>query len=189
MPANAPAMNGRPKTTDELFPSRYLKADDLHGKAARVTISQVDFEALRQRDGTQKVSALVYFAGARKCLVLNKTQATEIAEIAGSKEFDKWPGTVIQIAPGRAPNGKPTIVVSRPAPQPANGTNGTTTPPPAPTNGQPTATTSPAGTGDDARGTTPQPTPTGTAEADPAAREFDAWPSASANMSERAKAK
>jgi hypothetical protein len=102
-----------PTTVAELFPSEWLTADALQGRQVRVIIEAVTFEELRQRDGTHERKAIVAFTGKHKRLVLNKTQATAIAEIAGSDAFADWPGTAVLLKAGTAPNNKPTIIVER----------------------------------------------------------------------------
>ena len=79
----------------------------------RVVIERVDFEHVRQRDGTHMRKAVVAFSKAHRRLVLNKTQAESIAKIAGSDAFADWPGLAVVLREGTAPNGKATIVVER----------------------------------------------------------------------------
>jgi len=104
---------GNPTTVAELFPSTWLTADDLAGRQVRVVIERVDFEDLRQRDGTRQRKAVVAFKGAHKRLILNKTQAQAIQAIADSERFEDWPGVAVVLKAGTAPNGKPTIIVER----------------------------------------------------------------------------
>lgn len=78
------------------FPSKYLKAADLNGSATTVTIERVELEDVGQ--GAQKArKPVVYFVGKQKAMVLNKTNATMIAKIAGSDDTDHWTGTVIRL--------------------------------------------------------------------------------------------
>ncbi len=104
---------GNPTTVSELFPSQWLQAADLGGRPVRVVIERVDFEELRQRDGTRERKAIVTFEKAHKRLILNKTQAHAILTIAGSERFADWPGVAVVLTEGRAPNGRPTITIER----------------------------------------------------------------------------
>lgn len=104
---------GNPTTVSELFPSRWLTAADLAGRPVRVVIESVDFENMRQRDGTTERKAVITFEKAHKQLVLNKTQAQAIMNLAGSERFADWPGVAVVLTEGRAPNGKPTITIER----------------------------------------------------------------------------
>lgn len=106
----------RPETVDELFPSEWLCADDLRGRPYTLTISHIEFDLFPIHPKTQEktTKAVVRFERAQKALILNQTQARQIEEIAGSGSFADWPGTRVTLAPGRAPNNKPTIVIGRP---------------------------------------------------------------------------
>lgn len=76
------------------FPSEYLKASDLNGKAVRVTIADVT---------TQKVGddqkPILHFVGREKTLVLNRTNANRIVEAVGSDETEQWAGWSIVLYP------------------------------------------------------------------------------------------
>jgi len=74
------------------FPSNYLKAADLHGGRTTVTIDSVAIEDIGGED-----KPILYFQGKEKGLVLNKTNANMIAEIAKDEETDHWTGVRITI--------------------------------------------------------------------------------------------
>ena len=78
----------------EVFPSKYLRASDLGGVSPVVTIDRVEFEPVGR---AREMKGVVYFAGKQKGLVLNKTNATKMAEIVGSLETDDWPGSRVQL--------------------------------------------------------------------------------------------
>jgi hypothetical protein len=80
---------------DKLYESNYLKAADLEGKPRRVTIREVKLEELGQ-DENKEAKLVMYFEGASKGLVLNKTNTMMVAGKFG-KETDKWPGAVIEL--------------------------------------------------------------------------------------------
>ena len=72
----------------DVFPSKYLKAEDLEGANVTVTIEEVN----REEVGPKKESKLVIsFANTLKKMVLNKTNAATIAKLYG-EETDEWLG-------------------------------------------------------------------------------------------------
>ena len=77
----------------EAYPSNWLKAIDLKGRTIKATIQKVAFEEIGQDKNRKPV---VYFDGAEKGLVLNKTNATEIATAHGD-EMDEWAGKEIEL--------------------------------------------------------------------------------------------
>ena len=77
------------------FPSKWLKAADLQGKRVTVVIDRVDMEDVGDKDEDKPV---VYFQGKTKGLVLNRTNASTIAEICdNSSETDDWIGVSISL--------------------------------------------------------------------------------------------
>jgi hypothetical protein len=75
----------------EQFPSKYLSADDLQGKPAVVRMGECINELL---DGKNKM--ILSFQGRKKTMVLNKTNATKIADIYG-EETEDWYDKVIEL--------------------------------------------------------------------------------------------
>lgn len=78
----------------QAFPSNFLKAADLNGKAVRVVIESVTVEKIGD---DQK--PVLHFAGKDRGLVLNKTNANRIIEAVGSDETDDWEGWSITLYP------------------------------------------------------------------------------------------
>lgn len=74
---------------NEAFPSNYLKAADLKGRNALVTIARADFEMI----GDDK-KLVLFFEGKDKGMVLNKTNAGNIAAAYGD-DTDDWKGQQI----------------------------------------------------------------------------------------------
>ena len=74
------------------FPSNYLKAADLRGGRVTVAIDSVVIENIGDED-----KPIVYFQGKEKGLVLNKTNANMITEIAKSSETDAWVGVRVTL--------------------------------------------------------------------------------------------
>jgi len=77
-----------------VFPSKWLKAAELNGRSYRMTITSFVVEDIG--DGEHK--PVVYFKGAQKGLMLNKTNAFEIAAAYG-EETDAWIGREIEVFP------------------------------------------------------------------------------------------
>lgn len=119
---------------NKAFPSNYLKASDLAGNQVVVTIDRVEFE-LVGREREEK--AVVYFLGKNKGVVLNKTNAKKITEIAGSALTEEWHGVAIVLYPTETEFGGETVECIRIKPvQKAKMQRMTTPDPPtAPPNG------------------------------------------------------
>ena len=81
----------------EAFPSQYLKCADLDGKPWNMKIRTVSMEDLGQGND-KEAKAVVYFDSAQKGLVLNKTNATNIAKVYGD-DTGNWTGKDIQVFP------------------------------------------------------------------------------------------
>ena len=79
---------------NEMFPSRFFKADDLPQPLA-VKIKEVHMEKLGDQNGDEK--PVLYFVGLDKALALNKTNASAIITIAGSDDTDNWIGCKIEL--------------------------------------------------------------------------------------------
>jgi len=88
---------------NEVFPSKYLKAEDLAdgiGGYRRVTV--MIRETVMQDLGDER-KAIVYFRGKDKGLVLNRTNADELQTITGSDDTDDWNGHRVMIYVERVP--------------------------------------------------------------------------------------
>ncbi len=78
----------------DAFPSNYLKASDLQGSQPVVTIDRVEVEPVgRQRE----MKPVLYFLGKEKGMVLNKTNATKIAQLVGSPNTEEWHGMRVRL--------------------------------------------------------------------------------------------
>ena len=76
------------------FPSSYVRASDLGTRRVAVTISHLKMEDVGG-DGEQK--PVLYFKGTEKGLVLNKTNANSVVEIAGTDDYSQWAGVRIAL--------------------------------------------------------------------------------------------
>lgn len=81
---------------DTAFPSKYLRAADLGTAEPNLTIRDVTSETVGD---DQRL--VVYFEGKTKGLVLNKTNANAIADIANSRNTDDWSGVRIKLVKAR----------------------------------------------------------------------------------------
>jgi len=77
----------------QMFPSEYLKAEDILGKQVTVTISGCAQEEMPQ---SREQKPVLSFANARKRLILNVTNANRIAELHGN-ETAGWTGQQITL--------------------------------------------------------------------------------------------
>ena len=81
----------------KLFPSKYVKAVDLDGEELDVVIDRLAVEWIGEgNDATEK--PVLYFRNHDQGLVLNKTNATLIAETYG-EDTDGWVGKPITLYP------------------------------------------------------------------------------------------
>jgi hypothetical protein len=77
------------KVSEEFFPSNYIKASDLNGKEITLTMANVEREKLGDDN-----KPVLYFKGAKKGLVLNKTNTNAIGDAYGD-DSDDWFGQPI----------------------------------------------------------------------------------------------
>ena len=77
------------------FPTKYIKAADLQGREIQVIIDRVVMEPMDKR-GQQVMTPIIYFQGKQKGLVLNKTNAKNVAAIYGTNT-DGWIGKSITL--------------------------------------------------------------------------------------------
>ena len=94
----------------DFYQSPWLSLPDLAGRAARVAICEVKVEEVRQRDGDKARKAVLSFSGKKKRLILNVSQARAAVEAWGD-DLDRWIGKQAILQPGKAENGKDTIML------------------------------------------------------------------------------
>jgi hypothetical protein len=82
-----------------LFPSKYIRAADLQGKDATVTIARIEKGAeLVKAGGEKELKPVMHFAETAKMLVLNKTNSRTISALYGGKVAG-WIGKKIVLFP------------------------------------------------------------------------------------------
>lgn len=74
---------------NDLYPTKYIKAEDLRGREYLMTIRAVIMEKVD--DKTNKIAPVIYFTQGQKGLVCNKTNAYAIGSWYG-ENTDYWPG-------------------------------------------------------------------------------------------------
>ena len=94
----------------DFYASPWLSLADLAGRAARVTICEVKVEEVRQRDNSKARKVVLSFSGKKKRLICNVSQARAAGEAWGD-ELDRWVGKAAILQPGKAENGKDTILL------------------------------------------------------------------------------
>lgn len=81
---------------NDIFPSKFLKAHELQGKTPTVTIDRVGVEQVRGRQKTD-TKAVLYFRGKAKGMLLNKTNAQSVTQIARSPLTEQWVGVAVTL--------------------------------------------------------------------------------------------
>lgn len=82
-------------TVHDLFPSRFLKSQDIGDSDLVLTIDRVVVEPLGFGE-VQEKKPVVYFVETDKGLVLNKTNAFTIANLNG-EDYSSWTGNRISL--------------------------------------------------------------------------------------------
>ena len=95
-------------TFDQLYGSKYLSATDLGGSILRVKIEKVEVADLREKDGTTRKKFVLSFNGQDKAMVLNKTNASVLADAFG-KNPDDWVDQRLEIYSEMTGLGKPGL--------------------------------------------------------------------------------
>lgn len=80
--------------TNEVFPSKYLKAEDdiFDNGDVIVTIKDVQAEKLKSREKGEEIKPVMYFKELPKGLIVNKTNWGICAKLFASDESDDWRG-------------------------------------------------------------------------------------------------
>jgi hypothetical protein len=75
-------------TRNEVFPGKYLKADDLKGKACVATIESAPYVTLKGLDGNETKKIVLHFKNAQKTLPLNATNFDAVCDATGCPDTD-----------------------------------------------------------------------------------------------------
>jgi hypothetical protein len=82
----------------DAFPSDYLKASDLRNKSWDMTIDRVEMVTFQSGEA----KPCLYIKGAKKGLLLNKTNATILSGVYGD-ETEDWKGKKVKLYPVKQP--------------------------------------------------------------------------------------
>src|SRR5215813_15153884 len=96
-------------TKDEVFKSKYLKADDLKGKAWVATIESAPYVTLKGLDGNETKKIVLHFKNAQKTLPLNATNFDAVCDATGFPDTEDWPGQRIELYPTQTTMGGKTV--------------------------------------------------------------------------------
>jgi hypothetical protein len=99
-----------------MYDKDYIGHWDLEGKPVTVTIREVKAGDLTQQGGRKSKRPLVFFEGAEKALVLNKTNGKIIAGLYGTKT-EGWVGKKITMYPTITNFGSETVECIRVKPE------------------------------------------------------------------------
>ena len=77
-------------TKDEMFPSRFLKAADLGGKAKIFMIIAAEKEDLTDLKGKKQTKMVLHFKGTQKVLPLNVTNWNLLVDVTGEADSENW---------------------------------------------------------------------------------------------------
>jgi hypothetical protein len=88
------------KFGDELmFPTKYVKADELKGRDVTVTVASIVKEHVQVRGGVAKDCWVIAFTETPKLFIVNKTNAETIAKATGTEQASEWVGKRITLYP------------------------------------------------------------------------------------------
>ena len=96
-------------TREDVFPSKWLKAEDLSGRAYTLVVSDTALEPLQNASGEVQNKVVLYFAKTKKSLPLNRTNFDQMVEITRKADSDDWPGTSIEVYPTMTPLGNRSV--------------------------------------------------------------------------------
>jgi hypothetical protein len=105
---------------DEIYPSKWLKPEDLPTGGLTAPIVKVASEKVKGYDGDYKDAIVVYFNGingTEKQRALNQTQAYDLKGLLGI-DAETWAGKFVHMHAEKLANGQQTIVFRAP-PEPA----------------------------------------------------------------------
>ena len=102
---------------DALFPGRFLKAGEMNGKSATLTITAIQLEALPQEKGGERIRGVFSFRGTKKQLILNQTNGQAMRAMWGRDTGD-WVGKRVTLQPEWVMFGREKVLAVRVAGSP-----------------------------------------------------------------------
>lgn len=91
-----------------MFPTEYVAAIEFRGKDVSLTIAGIKKEQLQIRGGKKEEKPVLLFKETKKKLVLNKTNASTIADMYGTAA-EQWVGKKVTLYPTRTQCGRDTV--------------------------------------------------------------------------------
>lgn len=93
-------MASKLQTFDDLYPGRFLRCGQLHGKNVTLTVARVEREPLVGDDGKEQMRATMYFAETQMGLVMCKTNGICCRAMFGATLAD-WIGKRVTLMPDK----------------------------------------------------------------------------------------
>jgi len=81
--------------TSDIYPSKYISSADLKGRRVTVTIREMNFVTLKDRNGIEQRKPVLYFTKGTKGWVVNKTNWKTLQTI--SKNYHDWIGKTLEL--------------------------------------------------------------------------------------------
>jgi hypothetical protein len=81
--------------TSDIYPSKYVSSADLKGRRVTVTIREISFELMKDRNGIEQRKPVLHFKEAKKGWIVNKTNWKTLQTI--SKNYHDWIGKTIEL--------------------------------------------------------------------------------------------
>jgi hypothetical protein len=97
---------------NDVFKSKWLKADDLNGRSRVLEIEAAPLETLKNASGEQQQKVVLYFVGEPKRLPLNMTNWDLVANICGD-DTDDWPNHKVELYSTTTQMGGKTVACIR----------------------------------------------------------------------------
>src|SRR4030095_10438402 len=81
--------------TSDIYPSKYVSSADLKGRRVTVTIREISFELMKDRNGIELRKPVLHFKEAKKGWIVNKTNWKKLQTI--SKNYHDWIGKTLEL--------------------------------------------------------------------------------------------
>lgn len=91
-------------TFSQLYPGKFIRADELNGRPVTLTITDVILEELEREDGTTKTSPIVSFQETKRQWVMVRTNGCCLRAMFGD-EISDWIGKRVTLYPERDASG------------------------------------------------------------------------------------
>lgn len=124
--------NQPPKTVSEMYPSKWLKADDIVKPVVAAIVKAEPELVFNRQSNEQEWKVVLTLYQVDKKFILNKTQCAALETITGTEHFSDWKGHQVLLKRGFTRSKQPTIVIEK-----IEGKAATPPPPPPQGNGEP----------------------------------------------------